>query len=79
MRWGYKYTVAMISTLHSDKIKNVMKRGQSKQKAFFVLKLQQTYLRCQTSWYKMHLVEGLKMNRWYMKLVCRLLNVTVLK
>jgi len=56
-----------------------MKCGQSIQKAFFVLKLQQTYLRCWTSWYKMYLVEGLKMNKWYMKLVCRLLNVTVLK
>jgi hypothetical protein len=52
IRWGYKYNVAMISTLHSDKIKNVMKRGQSIQKALFVLKIQQTYLRCWTSWYR---------------------------
>ena len=39
IRWCYKRTVAMISTLHSDKIKNVMMCGQSIQKAFFCVKI----------------------------------------
>jgi hypothetical protein len=78
--WHDKKDVTLISTYHAAEVQKVVKRGKEKQTPVCVIHYNQHMggidkkdQRLQT-----YLVERKIMNKWYMKLIRRLLNTTVL-
>jgi len=79
-KWSDKKVVTMILTYHSHDTRTVTIRGKETVKPISVLDYNQCMGGVDLKDQLLHsyLIERKRMNKWYMKLFCRLLNISIL-
>jgi hypothetical protein len=79
-KWCNKKIMTMISTYHSHDIRTVKIRGMEVAKPISVLEYNRLMIGGDLKDQLLHsyLIERKRMNKWYMKLFCRLLNTSIL-